>query len=151
MKGKCKLPKLGRRLKPSKGACYCHASGAGESPRKKKGGERGALAIDIFMSSNEACGYWRIRAALERAGRHPQWPRRPMKALGLKAKGKRTRKHSSYKGEITPSIPNIIARDFLSRKAKREAARRICLGSTRLRGKPAFPQLADCFGGLPAA
>ena len=48
--------------------------------------------------------------------------RRVMKELGLKARRRKAMKHGSCKGEIAPPAPSLIARDFLSRKAKREVA-----------------------------
>lgn len=38
--------------------------------------------------------------------------RRIMSECGLKVKCKRKNKYNSYKGKITPAVPNIIARDF---------------------------------------
>ena len=45
-----------------------------------------------------------------------------MKALGLKVKGKKTKRYSSCNGEISQALENLVQRNFLSRQAKREVA-----------------------------
>ena len=59
-------------------------------------------------------GYRRIHALLakERIRISEKLVHRIMAECGLKVKFKRKIKYNSYKGEITPAVPNIIARNF---------------------------------------
>ena len=54
----------------AKSTYYCHASGTGESPKKKKDEERDNCSAFLVKKCN---GYRRIRAALERPGWRLCW------------------------------------------------------------------------------
>ena len=78
---------------------------------------RGAIVLPFF-DNKEIYGYRRRKAALERAGRviSEKVIRRLMKALGLKVKGKKTKRYSSYNGESTPAPENLVQRNFHAEK-----------------------------------
>jgi putative transposase len=59
-------------------------------------------------------GYRRVRAALNRDEGvvSEKVIRRLMREEGLVVVGRKKRKYSSYAGEISPPVPNLIARDF---------------------------------------
>lgn len=67
-----------------------------------------------FTQANGRYGYRRIHAFLARDGKtvSKKVVRRLMRDENLVVIGRKKRKYSSYKGEISPSVPNIIARDF---------------------------------------
>ena len=152
LRAKYRLPKLLGKFDMSKSTYYYYASGTGESPKKKKDEERGVLVKVIFNGSNEIYGYRRIKAALERAGYviSEKVIRRLMKELGLKVKGKKAGKFSSYKGESTPAPENLVQRNFHAEKPN-------MLWLTDITefhipaGKVYLSLLMDCFDGLPVA
>ena len=70
--------------------------------------------IEIFSENNCCYGYRRIYAMLlkENMTVSEKVIRRIMKQESLDIKIKKRRKYNSYKGEISPAVPNIINRDF---------------------------------------
>lgn len=68
----------------------------------------------IFSQSYEGYGYRRMQAELAAEGSHlsEKVIRRLMSEEGLVVTITRCRKYNSYAGEITPSAPNLLARDF---------------------------------------
>ena len=152
LRKKYPLPRLRERFGIAKSSYYYHASGAGESPKKKKDEESGVLIKAIFNDSNEIYGYRRIKAALERMGYviSEKVIRRLMKTLGLKVKGKKARKYSSYGGEITAAPENLVHRNFHAEKPN-------MLWLTDITefhipaGKAYLSLLMDCFDGMPVA
>ena len=152
LKAKYPLPRLRERLELAKSTYYYHTCKARVSPKKKRDEDRGILINDIFLSNNEIYGYRRIKACLERAGHviSEKVIRRIMKALGLKVKGKRARKYSSYAGEITPPAPNIIARDFHADRPNEKWLTDITEFHIP-KGKVYLSLLMDCFDGMPVA
>lgn len=69
---------------------------------------------NLFEENKRRYGYRRIHALLKREGIivSEKIVRRIMKDEGLVVKVKKTGKYSSYKGEITPAVDNVIHRDF---------------------------------------
>ena len=67
-----------------------------------------------FALADGRYGYRRIRAVLTRDGKtvSEKVIRRLMRDEGLVVVGHRRRKYSSYKGEISSPVPNVIERDF---------------------------------------
>ncbi len=80
---------------------------------QKYGQVRSAIA-DLFEANKRRYGYRRIRAALQRRGRSVSEKiiRRIMAEEGLTVVSIRRRAYSSYKGEISPAVPNVVDRDF---------------------------------------
>ena len=152
LKEKHQLPKVLKRLDLAKSTYYYHTDKARPSPKKKRDEDRGILINDIFLSNNEIYGYRRIKACLERAGIviSEKVIRRLMKALGLKVKGKRARKYSSYAGEIAPPAPDIIARDFHADRPNEKWLTDITEFHIPA-GKAYLSLLMDCFDGMAVA
>ena len=69
---------------------------------------------EIFSSSYQSYGYRRIKKTLENEGTtiSEKVIRRLMKEDHLFAIVAKKRRYSSYLGEISPAVPNIIKRDF---------------------------------------
>ena len=67
-----------------------------------------------FHENAERYGYRRIHGLLKREGviLSGKVVRRLMREECLEIKTKRRRKYSSYQGEISPSVPNVLERDF---------------------------------------
>ena len=73
------------------------------------------IRIKIIFQENRNCyGYRRIHGELKKIGItvSEKIVRRIMKEEHLTVPTKRMKKYSSYKGEITPEVDNIINRDF---------------------------------------
>ena len=68
----------------------------------------------IFDENYQSYGYRRIYGALKRIGKtiSEKVIRRIMTEDGLTVRITQQRKYNSYKGELTPEVPNIIERDF---------------------------------------
>ncbi|WP_414150892.1 IS3 family transposase [Acetobacterium carbinolicum] len=68
----------------------------------------------IFVENHSCYGYRRLYLELKSKGKmiSEKVVRRIMKEEQLVAPCKKKRKYSSYKGEISPAVKNIIARDF---------------------------------------
>ena len=65
----------------------------------------------------------------------------------LVVKVKRTAKYNSYAGEVTPSVPNEIKRDFSAEKPNSKWLTDITEFAIPV-GKVYLPPTVDCFGGL---
>jgi putative transposase len=70
--------------------------------------------IRLFTENNQCYGYRRIYGALGQSGIRvsEKVVQQIMTQQQLVVIGKRKRKYSSYQGEVTPAVPNLIARDF---------------------------------------
>ena len=73
-----------------------------------------SLIIRLFAENSGRYGYRRICGALVQSGVRvsEKVVQHIMAEHQLVVIGKRKRKYSSYQGEITPAVPNIIARNF---------------------------------------
>lgn len=110
-KNKYSLSLLLGKLKLSKSSYY-YQQNQMKSPDKYA-----ALRIGIFklfVTTSKTYGYWRIHALLAREGIRVSEKiiRRIMTECKLKVNVKRRNKYSSYKGEITPAVTNIIERKY---------------------------------------
>ena len=67
-----------------------------------------------FAQAEGRYGYRRVHAILIRDGSivSEKVVRRLMQDENLTAAGRKKRRYNSYKGEISPEVPNVIARDF---------------------------------------
>ena len=68
--------------------------------------------VQLFHMNRNAFGYRKIHMLLH----NEKAVRRIMRQEQLIVKQKRTKKYNSYKGEITPTVENIINRDFHAEK-----------------------------------
>ena len=82
--------------------------------------EERQLIITVFNSNFCACGYRRIHQALKNMGKNlsEKVIRRLMLEENLIVKFSKRKKYSSYAGEITPAQPNLLNRNFKSKKTK---------------------------------
>lgn len=111
LKNKYSLPVLLQKLNLSRSSYYYQRKQLMSSDKYA------ALRIhisELFSENMERYGYRRIHALLSKEGIRisEKIVRRIMAECGLKVKFKRKIKYNSYKGEITPDVPNIIALNF---------------------------------------
>ena len=76
------------------------------------------MIIEIFHKNKRRYGYRRIHTALKHKGMtlSEKIVQRIMREEILFAKSVKIKKYSSYKGEISPAVPNILERDFTASK-----------------------------------
>ena len=70
-----------------------------------------------------------------------------MREEGLGVKAKRRRKYSSYQGEISPSVPNVLGRDFHADRPNEKWLTDITEFALPV-GKVYLSPIADCFDGM---
>ena len=104
---------------------------------------------EIFEENRNCYGYRRIHAILSRENIRVSEKiiRRLMKEENLVVKIKRTRKYNSYKGEITPAVENIVARDFHADKPNEKWLSDLTEFSIPA-GKVYLSPIVDCFDGF---
>jgi transposase-like protein len=108
--------------------------------------------IGAFEQNGGCYGYRRVHRALHRDGTviSEKVVRRIMREEGLVAIGKKKRKYSSYQGEISPEVANVLERDF-----KADAPNGKWLTDlTEFRipaGKVYLSPIIDCFDGKAVA
>ena len=107
---------------------------------------------DIFNHSYQSYGYRRIHASLKEFGTviSEKVVRRIMRQEEIKVKIKRIKKYSSYQGEISPAVDNIIQRDFHSLKPNQKMLTDITEFALP-EGKVYLSPLLDCFDGMVTA
>ena len=103
----------------------------------------------IFNHSYQSYGYRRIHAALKNSGTviSEKVVRKIMCQENIKVKIKRTKKYSSYQGEISPAVDNVIQRDFHSCKPYQKLLTDITEFALP-EGKVYLSPLIDCFDGM---
>ena len=72
----------------------------------------------VFEESKERYGYRRVHAVIKASGKKisEKVVRRLMREQNLSVRKVKKRKYSSYQGEITPAVENVINRDFHAEK-----------------------------------
>ena len=105
--------------------------------------------IKLFHENRDCYGYRRIHGQLKKEGIviSEKIIRRIMKEEGLIVKSMTRGKYNSYKGEISPSVPNIIQRDFHSEKPNCKWLTDIT-GFAIPAGKIYLSPIVDCFDGM---
>ena len=106
--------------------------------------------IKTIFNSNKGCyGYRRIHAVLQRGKvtLSEKIIRRIMKEERLQVKIKRQHKYSSYLGEISPAVPDIIQRNFHSEKPNEKWLTDITEFAIPA-GKVYLSSIVDCFDGM---
>lgn len=108
--------------------------------------------IDLFNANKKCYGYRRIYGMLKKEGItvSEKIVRRKMHEENLEVKSKRRKKYNSYKGEITPPVPNIIQRDFHADKPNEKWLTDITEFAIPA-GKVYLSPIVDCFDGLLTA
>lgn len=103
----------------------------------------------LFNENRRCYGYRRIYQELKRHGItiSEKLVRSIMKSENLSVMSKRSRKYSSYKGEISPEIENIINRDFHAEKPNQKWLTDITEFAIPA-GKLYLSPIVDCFDGM---
>ena len=108
------------------------------------------IRIKIIFQENRNCyGYRRIHGELKNIGItvSEKIVRRIMKEEHLTVPTKRMKKYSSYKGEITPEVDNIINRDFHAEQPNTKWLTDITEFAIPA-GKVYLSPVIDCFDGM---
>ena len=102
-----------------------------------------------FALADGRYGYRRIHAVLTRDGKtvSEKVIRRLMRDGGLAVVGHKRHKYSSYKGEISPPVPNVIERDFHA-DAPNEKWLTDLTEFPLPAGKVYLSPMLDCFDGM---
>ncbi len=104
---------------------------------------------EIFAKNKGRYGYRRVHAAIKSAGVtiSEKVVRRIMREEQLTVPYKKRRKYSSYQGEVSPAVDNLVARDFHAAKPNTKWLTDL----TEFRipaGKVYLSPIVDCFDGL---
>lgn len=115
--------------------------------RPEKYGDLRQEIRETFAAVNGCYGYRRIHATLKRLGRRvsEKVVRRLMKEEQLTVRS--IRRRHSYLGEISPAVPNLLARDFHAEKPNQKWLTDITEFSLPA-GKVYLSPIIDCFDGM---
>ena len=129
-------------------SCYYYQMNALKSDKDKYETLRSRIK-EIFKETKECYGYRRIYAQLVREGYRVSEKviRRIMREESLIINNRRRRGYNSYKGEISPEVPNVIGRNFHADKPNQKWLTDITEFSIPA-GKVYLSPLVDCFDGL---
>ena len=107
---------------------------------------------NVFNDSKERYGYRRIHAVLKTEGKKisEKVVRRIMREEDLSVRKVKKRKYSSYQGEITPAVENVINRDFHAEKPNEKWLTDITEFHIPS-GKVYLSPIIDCFDGMPVS
>lgn len=146
LKSKYPLPDLLKRLGLSKSSYY-YQEAAQKQPDKYS--DIRTRIRQLFWENKQRYGYRRIYGLLKREGCtvSEKVVRRIMREERLAVLCKRRRKYNSYQGEISPSVPNKIERDFHADKPNQKWLTDITEFALPA-GKVYLSVLVDCFDGL---
>lgn len=146
MKNKYPLPQLLKFLRIAKSSYY-YQENVIKQPDKYY--ELRIKIKEIFKECRNCYGYRRIHEELKKLGNtvSEKIVRRIMKAENLVVPEKRTKKYSSYRGEITPEVDNIINRDFHAEQPNTKWLTDITEFSIPA-GKVYLSPVIDCFDGM---
>ena len=149
LKDRYTLPMILRKLEMPKSSYYYQKA---RSDRIDKYQEL-RKSINAAYYDNRACyGYRRIHAVLKKNGFtvSEKIVRRLLREEGLFLRIKSRQKYSSYKGEISPEVPNLIQRDFHAECPNQKWLTDITEFAIPA-GKVYLSSIVDCFDGmLPA-
>lgn len=129
---------------------YCYQRKSLRAPDKYA--EHREAIKEIFQSNYRCYGYRRIKAALNHHGVRisEKVVRRLMYEEGLKVLNLKRRKYSSYKGEISPEVSNVLNRNFRSNVPNEKWVTDITEFALS-DGKVYFSPIIDCYDGMPVA
>lgn len=146
MKEKYPLPALLRKMKLSRSSYYYQIKALATEDKYKY--LRHEVAR-IFLENKARYGYRRIHVELKKIGIKvsEKIVRRVMKEEGLEIKIRKARKYSSYKGEISPAVPNEVQRNFHSEKPNELLLSDISEFAIPA-GKVYLSPAVDCFDGM---
>jgi transposase InsO family protein len=105
---------------------------------------------NIFKENHRCYGYRRIYSALKKEGIRlsEKVIRRLMKQAGLYVACYKKRRYSSYQGEITPEVPNVLKCDFHVSRPNEKWLTDIAEFAIPA-GKVYLSSMIDCFDGMP--
>lgn len=149
LRNKYSLPQLLEKLMLSRSSYY-YVKSRSYKARKY---ERLTVRIKELFTENKArYGYRRIHYLLkqENITVSEKVVRRIMKESKLVVKAKKKRKYNSYKGELTPAVPNHLLRDFHAEKPNQKWLTDITEFSIPA-GKVYLSPIIDCYDGLPVS
>ena len=146
VKEKYPLPVLLRKMKLSRSSYYYQIKAIATEDKYKH--LRHEVAR-IFLENKARYGYRRIHAELKRIGIKvsEKVVRKVMKEDGLEVKIRKLKKYSSYKGEISPAVPNEVQRNFRSKKPDELLLSDISEFAIPA-GKVYLSPAVDCFDGM---
>lgn len=146
MKNKYPLPQLLKFLNIAKSSYY-YQKAVIKRPDKYR--EIHTNIIELFKENRNCYGYRRIHSELKKIGIYvsEKIVRRIMRAEKLTVPTKRMRKYSSYKGEITPEVDNIINRNFHADEPNKKWLTNITEFAIPA-GKVYLSPIIDCFDGM---
>ena len=106
----------------------------------------------VFEESKGRYGYRRVHAVIKNSGQRvsEKVVRRLMHEQGLCVRNVKKRKYSSYLGEISPPVENVINRDFHAEKPNEKWLTDITEFHIPA-GKVYLFSIIDCFDGLPVS
>ena len=149
LRNKYRLTTLLKALEMPKSS-YCYQRAVKQRPDKYES-ERKQI-IEIFQESNKTYGYRRIHSGLLRIGitlseKVVRWI---MKEEHLIVPVVRVKKYSSYMGEISPAVKNLVKRDFHANAPNKLWLTDITEFAIPA-GKIYLSPMIDCFDGLPVS
>lgn len=129
---------------------YCYQEQA--MKKADKYGELRTVLADLFNENYSCYGYRRLHSEVRKTGKtvSEKVIRRLMKEEGLQVKVKRKRRYSSYQGEISPAVENLIQRDFHADEPNEKWLTDITEFSIPA-GKVYLSPIIDCFDGMPVS
>lgn len=129
---------------------YCYQANA--LRRQDKHEEHRRQIKDFFQHNYRCYGYRRIKACLTHIGivLSEKVVRRLMREEGLQVHCSRRRKYSSYRGEISPEVPNVIARNFHASAPNQKWLTDITEFALP-DGKVYLSPIIDCYDGMPVS
>ncbi len=140
------LRELLRQLQMPRSSYFYHR-GRLRSPEKYR--QVRSAITDLFEANKRRYGYRRIRVALKRTGLSvsEKIVRRIMGEEGLTVLRVRRRTYSSYKGEISPAVDNVVDRDFHAEAPNTKWLTDITEFQLPI-GKVYLSPMIDCFDGM---
>ena len=149
LRGKYKLYELLEVFHMAKSS-YCYQQAVMKAPDKY--GEVRKKIKSVFDESSNRYGYRRIHSSLksEEITVSEKVIRRIMQEDKLIVPNIKRKKYNSYKGEITPAVPNVIERDFSAEQPNEKWLTDITEFHIPA-GKVYLSPIVDCFDGLPVS
>lgn len=117
--------------------------------KAEKYSELRKMVKSIFDSNRKCYGYRRVHSAIKNKGQvvSEKVIRRIMKEEQIIVSIKKKRKYNSYKGEITPAVENVIARDFHAESPNQKWLTDLTEFHIPA-GKVYLSPIIDCFDGM---
>ena len=146
LKNRYSLPLLLDRLALPKSSYYYQKSSI---KKRDKYAETRHRIITIFNENKNCYGYHSVHAVMQKENLivSEKIVRRIMREENLVAAVKQRKKYNSYKGEISPSVPNIIQRNFHADKPNQKWLTDITEFAIPA-GKLYLSVIIDCFDGM---